>query len=75
MFYTKKLFLKLIFIVKTLKAYNMCDILNNNYSFFRRFFKMSEKYITNLVDWLIVKDENNIGKQEGYCSAIPEDAV
>lgn len=53
----------------------MCDILNNNYFFFRRFFKMPEKYITNLVDWLIVKDENNIGKQEGYCSVIPEDAV
>lgn len=36
---------------------------------------MSKNYVEKLENWLIVKDENNTGKQNGYFCSVPECAV
>ena len=36
---------------------------------------MSKNYVEKLENWLIVKDENNTGKQNGYFCSVPECVV
>ena len=36
---------------------------------------MTNTYVEKLENWLIAKDEDNTGKDKGYCSSIPKNAV